>query len=56
MRIDILSIFPEMLAGPLGTSLLGKAQGDGRLEVALTNIRDFATDKHCSVDDSPWNE
>ena len=53
MRIDILSIFPEMLAGPLGTSLLGKAQGDGRLEVALTNIRDFATDKHCSVDDSP---
>lgn len=54
MRIDILSIFPEMLAGPLETSLLGKAQADGRLEVALTNIRDFASDKHCSVDDSPY--
>ncbi len=54
MRIDILSIFPEMLAGPLETSLLGKAQAEGRLEVALTNIRDFASDKHCSVDDSPY--
>ncbi len=54
MRIDILSIFPEMLAGPLAASLLGKAQADGRLEVVLTNIRDFASDKHCSVDDSPY--
>ena len=54
MRIDILSIFPEMLAGPLETSLLGKARAEGRLEVALTNIRDFASDKHCSVDDSPY--
>lgn len=54
MRIDILSIFPEMLAGPLEASLLGKAQAEGRLEVALTNIRDFASDKHCSVDDSPY--
>lgn len=54
MRIDILTLFPEMLAGPLRTSLLGKALADGRMEVALTNIRDFATDKHCSVDDSPY--
>ena len=54
MRIDILSIFPEMLAGPLAASLLGKAQADGLLEVVLTNIRDFTTDKHSSVDDSPY--
>lgn len=54
MRIDILTIFPEMLAGPLQTSLLGKAVADGRLAVALTNIRDFATDRHSSVDDSPY--
>lgn len=54
MRIDILTIFPEMLAGPLDTSLLGKARADGLLDVALTNIRDFATDKHGSVDDSPY--
>lgn len=54
MRIDILTIFPEMLAGPLQTSLLGKALADGRMEVALTNIRDFAKDRHSSVDDSPY--
>ena len=54
MRIDILSIFPEMLEGPLSTSLLGKAQTDGLLDIGITNIRDFATDKHCSVDDSPY--
>jgi len=54
MRIDILTIFPEILAGPLGASLLGKAQTKGRLEVALTNIRDFASDRHSSVDDSPY--
>jgi len=54
MRIDILTIFPEILAGPLGASLLGKAQAEGRLEVALTNIRDFASDRHSSVDDSPY--
>jgi len=54
MRIDILTIFPEILAGPLQASLLGKAVADGRLEVAVTNIRDFAVDRHSSVDDSPY--
>ena len=54
MRIDILTLFPEMLAGPLQASLLGKALSDGRMEVALTNIRDFATDRHNTVDDSPY--
>jgi tRNA (guanine37-N1)-methyltransferase len=43
-----------MLAGPLQASLLGKALSDGRMEVALTNIRDFATDRHNTVDDSPY--
>ncbi len=54
MRIDILTLFPEMLAGPLRASLLGKALSDGRMEVALTNIRDFAADRHNTVDDSPY--
>jgi len=54
MRIDILTLFPEMLTGPLQASLLGKALSDGRMEVALTNIRDFATDRHNTVDDSPY--
>lgn len=54
MRIDILTLFPEMLAGPLQTSLLGKAVAEGLLDVAVTNIRDFAVDRHNTVDDSPY--
>ena len=54
MRVDILTLFPEMLVGPLEASLLGKALSEGRMEVALTNIRDFATDRHNTVDDSPY--
>lgn len=54
MRIDILTIFPEILEGPLGASLLGKAIADGVLDVAVTNIRDFSADRHRSVDDAPY--
>ena len=54
MRVDILTLFPEMLVGPLEASLLGKALSEGRMEVALTNIRDFTTDRHNTVDDSPY--
>ncbi len=54
MRIDVLTLFPEMFEGPLRASLLGKAQEEGLLEVALTNIRDFATDRHRTVDDAPY--
>ena len=54
MRIDVLSIFPEMFPEPLGVGLLGKAIADGLLSVEVTNIRDFATDRHRTVDDSPY--
>ena len=54
MRIDVLTLFPEILAGPLQASLLGKAVQDRVLDVALTNIRDFATDRHRTVDDAPF--
>lgn len=54
MRIDVLTLFPEMIEGPLRASLLGKAIDDGLLEVAVTNIRDFATDKHHTTDDTPY--
>lgn len=54
MRIDVLTLFPEILEGPLRASLLGKAVAEGLLEVALTNIRDFATDRHRTVDDAPY--
>ncbi|MBW7864790.1 MAG: tRNA (guanosine(37)-N1)-methyltransferase TrmD [Candidatus Hydrogenedens sp.] len=54
MRIDILTLFPEILEGPLGASLLGRAVADGLLTVSLTNPRDFARDRHRTVDDTPY--
>jgi tRNA (guanine37-N1)-methyltransferase len=54
MRIDILTIFPDILAGPLQASLLGKAIGEGILQVEVTDIRDFSKDRHKSVDDAPY--
>ncbi len=51
MRIDILTIFPEMLEGPFGYSILKRAQDKGILEVRFHNFREYATDKHHSVDD-----
>ena len=52
-RATVLTIFPEMFPGPLGSSLAGKALADGTWALAVTDIRDFATDKHRSVDDTP---
>ena len=54
MRIDVLTLFPEILEGPLRASLLGKAIEQGILDVALTNVRDFATGRHKTVDDEPY--
>ena len=54
MRIDILTLFPEYFEGTLRASLLGKAAGRGDLDVRLHQIRDFATDKHHTVDDTPY--
>lgn len=54
MRIDILTLFPEMFAAVLGTSIPKRAAEKGLVEYHLTNIRDFATDGHKSVDDKPF--
>jgi tRNA (guanine37-N1)-methyltransferase len=54
IRFDILTLFPEYFSSPLGESLLGKAIKKGIVEVRITNIRDFATDKHKTVDDIPF--
>lgn len=54
MRIDVLTIFPEMFQSPLNTSILKRAIEKGFLEVELTNFRDYATDKHRRVDDYPF--
>jgi len=51
VRIDVLTLFPEMFEGPLGESILRQAQDAGLLTVRLTNIRDFAKDKHRTADD-----
>jgi tRNA (guanine37-N1)-methyltransferase len=52
-RASVLTIFPEMFPGPLGLSLAGKALASGLWSLDVTDIRDHATDKHRSVDDTP---
>jgi tRNA (guanine37-N1)-methyltransferase len=54
VRIDVFTIFPEYLAGPLTASLLGKARAAGRLDVRVHDPRDFTDDPHQSVDDTPF--
>ncbi|MBM3288890.1 MAG: tRNA (guanosine(37)-N1)-methyltransferase TrmD [Candidatus Hydrogenedentes bacterium] len=54
MRIDVVTLFPELFEAPLRASLLGKAVEKGLLTVQCTNPRDFATDKHRTVDDAPF--
>lgn len=54
MRIDILTLFPEMFESPLGYSILKRAQQAGVVNIVLTNIRDFAADKYKKVDDKPY--
>src|SRR2546427_4711837 len=54
LRIDILTLFPEMFGPILGTSIPKRAAEKGLVDYHLTNIRDFATDAHLSVDDKPF--
>ncbi|MFM8891121.1 MAG: tRNA (guanosine(37)-N1)-methyltransferase TrmD [Planctomycetia bacterium] len=54
MRVDILTLFPDMFAGFLEGSLLGEARRRGLIDVRLTNIRDFAKGVHRQVDDRPY--
>src|ERR1700733_10411345 len=52
-RATVLTLFPEMFPGPLGVSLAGKALASGVWQLEARDIRDFATDRHRSVDDTP---
>lgn len=54
MRIDILTLFPEMFAGPFSESILKRAAEKGLIEIHLHQIRDYTHDKHHVVDDSPY--
>lgn len=53
MRIDIVSIFPEYLS-PLDLSLVGKAREAGVIDIRVHDLREFATDRHRTVDDTPY--
>lgn len=51
MRIDILTLLPELLTGPFSASIMKRAQDKGLVEIYFHNIRDYSTDKHKNVDD-----
>lgn len=54
MKVDVLTLFPEMFDGVFGTSILGKAQAKGIVSLRATNFRNYATNKHNTVDDAPY--
>ena len=54
MRFDIMTLFPDMVRGVLGESIIGRAQTAGLIKVGCHNIRDYTTDKHRKTDDTPY--
>lgn len=54
MKIDILTLFPEMCEAFLGESIIGRARNDKKVEIMCHNIRDYTLDKHNRVDDAPY--
>jgi tRNA (guanine37-N1)-methyltransferase len=54
MKIDVLTLFPAMFAGPLDESIIRRARDSGLLDVRIHNLRDYAHDRHKTVDDRPF--
>jgi tRNA (guanine37-N1)-methyltransferase len=54
MRIDVVTGFPGLLAGPLDESILGKAREKGIVEIVVHDLRDYAPDRHRTIDDAPY--
>ena len=54
MRLDVITLFPEIVGGPLDASILGRARRAGQVEIVLHQLRDYATDKHRTVDEKPY--
>ena len=54
MRIDVITLFPEIVSGPLDASIMGRAQRAGQVDIQLHQLRDYATDKHRTVDEKPY--
>ena len=55
MRIDIITIFPEMFEGPFTESIVKRAINKGLVDIHLHNLRDYSNDKHKRVDDYPFS-
>src|SRR6201746_1721907 len=54
MKIDVLTLFPAMFAGPLDESIVQRARTNGVLDLTVTNLRDYTHDRHKTVDDKPF--
>src|SRR5918992_1782221 len=54
LRINVVTIFPEFFAGPLGLSIPSRAREAGSVEYNIVDLRDFTHDKHRTVDDAPY--
>src|SRR5258708_38156299 len=54
MKIDILTLFPDICRAPLGESIMKRAQENGIVDLRIHNLRDWTTDKHHIVDDAPF--
>ena len=54
MRIDVVTGFPRLVAGPLQESMLKRAQDLGSVEIRIHDLRDYATDRHRTIDDTPF--
>jgi tRNA (guanine37-N1)-methyltransferase len=54
VRVDIITLFPELCRVPLGESMMGRAQAAGVLDLHVHNLRDWASDRHHVVDDAPF--
>ena len=54
MKIDVLTLFPEMFAGPLDVSIVQRARASGLLDLRVRNLRDYTHDRHKTVDDKPF--
>lgn len=54
MRVDIITLFPEICRVPLGESMMGRAQANGVLDLHIHNLRDWTSDRHHIVDDAPF--
>ncbi len=54
LRIDIVTLFPEIFEGPLGSSIVGRARKESIVEINTVDLRDFTHDRHRTVDDKPY--